>query len=138
MAHGGSGAKGACTVKLNVALVKCGRCGKKYSNPLSHVCVTRMDRKTPARRSKVKPKLTVRCGTCGSALGNPLTHRCITKTDFKKRKAAAAKPPPKPASTGNAHEYAGCEDEDCPRFQCRIYKEGVANGIASCPLPHQG
>ena len=152
--HGGSGPKGACAVKINVALVKCGRCGKKYSNPLTHQCVTRMDRKTPVRPSKVKPKLTVKCGSCGKPLGNPLTHACVTRTDFRKRKADAAKPKAKPATNGNAHEYTTCDDDDCHKFQCKIYKEGKDDGVvlgrqlgyaegfpdgmAACPLPHQG
>ena len=152
--HGGPGAKGACAVKINVALVRCGRCGKRYSNPLTHVCVTRMDRKTPPRPSKVKPKLTVKCGSCGKPLGNPLTHVCVTGTDFAKRKREAAKPKPKPAGTGTGHEYTACDDDDCSRFPCRVYKEGKADGevvgrqigyaegfpdgMSACPLPHQG
>ena len=97
----------------------------------------------------------VDCARCRKPLGNPLTHRCVTGTDFKKRKRQAdkPKPKPKPASTGNAHEYAACDDDDCSRFQCRIYKEGVANGteigrqlgyadgfpdgIAACPRNHR-
>ena len=51
-------------------------------------------------------------------------------------------------------EHLACDDEDCPRFQCRVYKEGRSDGIAegrqlgyaegypdgmaACPLPHQG
>ena len=125
-----------------------------------------MDRKAPPRATKVKPKLTVRCGSCGHPLGNPLTHRCVTHTDFRKRQRAASKPTLKPASTGNAHDYTSCDDDDCSRFQCRVYKEGRANGveegrqhgyaegyakgerdgydqgfpdgISACPLPHQG
>jgi hypothetical protein len=27
-----------------------------------------------------------------------------------------------------SHEYAACDDEDCQRFPCRIYKEGHAGG----------
>jgi hypothetical protein len=149
--HAPPGPKGACAVKLNVSLIKCGRCGKRYSNPLTHVCVTRMDRKPSARKTKVGPKLVVKC-SCGAPLGNPLTHRCVTRTDFKKR--AAEKPAPRPKPSGNAHEYAACEDDDCPRFQCRVYKEGRSDGrtegwtagyaigfpegMAACPLPHQG
>jgi hypothetical protein len=26
------------------------------------------------------------------------------------------------------HEYALCQDEDCPRFPCRVFKEGYAAG----------
>ena len=121
-----------------------------------------MDRKPPGRASKVKPKLVIKCGTCGTSLGNPLTHRCVTRTDWKKRKRQAEKPAPRPKPAGNAHEYAACDDDDCPRFQCRVYKEGRADGeitgrqhgeadgyakgygdgfsdgVRSCPLPHQG
>jgi hypothetical protein len=127
---GGPGAKGAFTVKLNVSLIKCGRCGKRYNNPLTHVCVTRMDRKTPVRPSKIGAKLTVKCGRCGRALGNPLTHRCVTRTDFRKRKRAAAKGHSRPASTGNAHEPAECKDDDCPRYGCKMYKQGYEAGYA--------
>lgn len=26
------------------------------------------------------------------------------------------------------HDYRSCEDEDCERFGCRVYKEGWRNG----------
>lgn len=51
---------------------------------------------------------------------------------------------------GMSHEYTACDDEDCPRFICRVYKEGradgnvegyqigYADGLASCPGPHGG
>jgi hypothetical protein len=26
------------------------------------------------------------------------------------------------------HHYADCDDPDCPRFPCRVYKEGDRNG----------
>lgn len=90
-----------------------------------------MDRKTPPRRSKASPKLKVTCGKCGKPLGNPLTHACVTKTDFKKRKARFEKQQKakrKPASSGDAHEYTTCDDPDCHRFPCKVYKEGRADG----------
>jgi hypothetical protein len=123
-------AKGAFTVKLSVSLIRCGRCGKRYSNPLTHVCVVRMDRKTPPGGTKVKPRLAVKCSRCGHPLGNPLTHRCVTHTDFRKRKRAAerAAKHPRPASTGNAHEPAECKDDDCPRYGCKMYKGGYEHG----------
>lgn len=72
---------------------------------------------------------TVKCRSCGSPLGNPFTHRCVTRTGFKKRKAEAAKPKPQFASTGNAHDYTACDDDDCPRFPCKLYKEGRGDGV---------
>ena len=149
-------ARGA-RIKLSIALVKCGRCGKKYSNPVTHVCVTRMDRPQSRRKTKVKPALGLSCGKCGKPLGNPLTHVCREKTDFKRRKAASAKVKPQ-ARTGTGHEYTACDDDDCSKFPCRVYKEGLADGeilgrqigyaegyaagfpdgLASCPGPHGG
>jgi hypothetical protein len=38
--------------KVKVSLVKCGRCGRSYNNPLTHVCVVRMDRRKAARKGK--------------------------------------------------------------------------------------
>jgi len=125
--------KGVRAVKVNLSLVKCGRCGKRYSNPLTHVCVRRMDSRTRSRPSKVKPKLTVTCPWCGRPLGNPLTHACVTRTDFKQRKRKADRSPKtklRPATTGNSHEPPACQDDDCPRYGCRMYKEGREDGKA--------
>jgi hypothetical protein len=80
-------------------------------------------------------KINVRCRGCGAPVGNPLTHRCATRPDPAGRQRASPQPA---AATGNAHEYTACDDDDCPRFLCRVYKEGLADGIAACPLPHQG
>lgn len=30
--------------------------------------------------------------------------------------------------TSAEHRYELCRDEDCPRFPCRVYKEGYRNG----------
>ena len=27
-----------------------------------------------------------------------------------------------------SHEYTTCEDEDCPRYPCRVYREGYTDG----------
>ena len=60
--------------------------------------------------------------------------------------------------TRQEHRYQACDDEDCERYICRIYKEGYRNGyedgyadgfgagyssgfsegLASCPGPHGG
>jgi hypothetical protein len=112
-----------------------------------------MDRKTPSRKTKVTPSLGLTCGRCGKPYGNPLTHVCRERTDFRKRKAAAAKKKPQ-ARTRTGHEYTACDDDDCSRYPCRVYKQGMADGevlgrqlgyaegypdgIADCPRPHQG
>lgn len=152
-------------MKLSVSLIKCGRCGKRYSNPLTHVCVVRMDSKRRPAATKASPKLKVTCSRCGKPLGNPLTHTCHVKTDFKARKARFEKQQKarsRPAPSGSKHDYRECADPDCHVYICRIYKEGRADGkdegfgsgydegwvkgyaegypdgIAGCPRPHQG
>ncbi|MQA87260.1 MAG: hypothetical protein GEV03_22185 [Streptosporangiales bacterium] len=73
---------------MKATVFRCGRCGKRYANPLTHVCVVRMDRKRRPGKTRVKPKVTLTCGTCGKPYTNPLTHRCTVRTDYKKRRAA--------------------------------------------------
>jgi hypothetical protein len=100
--------------------VKCGKCGKPFTNPLTHVCTVR---KAGGKR-KVKPSLSVTlatCSKCGKPYANPLTHKCDIGTDFKKRrKAAVAKRKP--------HDYRTCRDGECKRQACVAYKEGLDEG----------
>jgi hypothetical protein len=121
--------------RVTGGLARCGRCGKRYSNPLTHVCVTRLDSKRRPGRTKVAPKASVTlatCGRCGKAYSNPLTHVCAVKTDFKRRKTAearrqkAAATPRKPAPP--KHEYRTCADDDCEAFPCKIYREAFQAG----------
>ncbi len=134
------------TPKISVGLVRCGRCGKRYSNPLTHACVVRMDRKTKPPRRSMKPEVSVAlvtCGTCGKSYANPLAHVCQVRTAFKrrlaadkKRKAAEAKrakrrpaaprrrPPARPA-----HSYRACRDPGCERQACEAWREGYEAGL---------
>jgi transcription elongation factor Elf1 len=144
-------------VKLTVkgALFRCGRCGKSYSNPFGHVCVTRLDRKERKGGTRLAPKVTASAGNCpgcGKPRGNALSHTCTVKTDFKKRRAIAKKT----AAASQAHLYEACRDKDCQRVACRAYKEGreegyqegyqhgeedgyakgFPDGMAACPRKH--
>jgi len=110
------------------ALFHCGRCGKDYLNPLGHMCVARMDLRTPVRRTTVAPKAVLSlgdCTTCRKPIGNPLTHVCAPKSDFRRRKAAAAKAarPARPP-----HLYQACRDRECERIPCVAFREGQAEG----------
>jgi hypothetical protein len=33
-------------------------------------------------------------------------------------------------ATGQQHDYQTCTDPDCPRFACKVYKEGHGDGRA--------
>ena len=80
----------ALKLKFSGALFHCGRCRKRYSNPLGHVCAVR----NPRGKVKIKPRASAslaKCGTCGKPYSNPLGHVCTVKTDFRKRKASAGR-----------------------------------------------
>jgi hypothetical protein len=137
-------------LRMKVSLIRCGTCGKRYSNPLTHVCTASMKRRSG--RARLRPQVTRTCGRCGKPAGNPLRHRCVTRSDFRrrlardrrqkeaarkkrakaaaaaKRKAARAARPAKPK-----HEYRGCYEPDCPRAVCIAYRDGIRD----CPLPHE-
>jgi hypothetical protein len=114
-------------MKISIRLVTCGRCGKPKGNPLTHVCVTRLDRRPRTVRTRLRPKLSVttRCPKCRRSYTNPLTHVCTVKTDFRRRLAASRK---KPAARKAAHRYESCRDRDCERLACVAYRDGYEEG----------
>lgn len=42
--------------RVKIALVKCGRCGRRYNNPLTHVCVVRFNPRAAKKIGKPKGK----------------------------------------------------------------------------------
>lgn len=130
-------------LRMNLSLARCGKCGRRYSNPLTHTCVN------PRRRgrTRVKPRVTFGdCPKCHRPVANPLTHVCKTRTDFRKRlrdkkqrekkerqKRRRRSRPPAPQ-----HDYHNCSDPACQRRTCQAYREGFADGIENCPGPHAG
>jgi len=130
---------------IRARLGTCGRCGGKLGNPLTHVCVTRMDRPPRRRkRTKIRPKVSVavKCGTCGRPYANPLTHVCTVKASPRRKLATAARPakpgPRRPrrvtvARPGGQPQHpapAACRDGDCQRRTCTAYRDGYADGLA--------
>lgn len=128
-------------MKVRLTLIRCGKCGKRYSSPLGHVCVTRLDRKPRRGRKRIQFRASVKCGTCGRLVTNPLTHTCRKRSDYRRRlaaerkrraaerrKAAAARRraarPVKPK-----HDYRACRDADCARVACQAFRDGVAAGM---------
>lgn len=129
-------------MKFSFALVKCGRCGKSYSNPLTHICTVSANRRRGRTRIRPKASVSVKCGTCGKPYANPLTHVCSVKGSFRRRstaarrsqRAAAPKPPRVKVygqAPAKAHPYAACRDDDCERQACVAYKDGFADGLES-------
>jgi hypothetical protein len=130
--------------RIKVSLMKCGTCGKPYSNPLTHTCVSRIGQRK--QRTRVKPRVVHDCSKCGKPMGNPLTHVCKTRTDFKARLRAEKKRAAKekrarsrkaqPKAEGK-HDYRSCQDAACERRMCQVYREGFEAGIENCPLEHK-
>jgi len=145
-------------VKVRLTLATCGTCGKPRG--ITHACVTRATSTRRKRRTTVRPRVTATCGKCGKPRG--IAHTCHIKTDFKKRrrqaaraekaaerrqrradakrkraeaararKAAAKAAPKRPRPQ---HDYRTCRDDECERYVCRIYREGIED----CPLSHGG
>ena len=124
-------------LRITASLMKCGQCGKRYSSPLTHVCYNPRGK---GPRLQVKPRVTVDCPRCKKPVTNPLTHVCKVRSDYRKRlaehkrqqaraKRAAAR------AAAPQHDYH-CTDENCHRRMCLAYREGLADGLANCPLDH--
>jgi hypothetical protein len=120
-------------LRIAASLMKCGQCGKRYSNPLTHVCYNPRGK---GPRLQVKPRVTVDCPRCKKPVTNPLTHVCSVRTDFRRRlaeqrkrekaarRAAARAAAPK-------HDYHSCRDGNCQRQTCTAYREGFEDGRES-------
>lgn len=133
--------------RIKLSLIKCGRCGKPYANPLAHVCVTRIGRRLG--RTSIRPRLTRDCPRCKRPVANPVTHICKVKTDFRRktgaakkqraagrrRQAASVAKVKRARASGPArtrHDYRTCKDAYCARVACVAYRDGIDD----CPLDH--
>jgi endogenous inhibitor of DNA gyrase (YacG/DUF329 family) len=124
-------------LRIAASLMKCGQCGKRYSNPLTHVCYNPRGK---GPRLQVRPRVAVDCPRCGKPVTNPLAHVCSVRTDFRKRlaeqkKAQARARRKKARAAAPQHDYH-CTDPDCHRRMCLAYRDGLGDGEANCPLDH--
>lgn len=108
--------------------VKCGRCGKRYTNKLTHTCVIKTDYRKRLAAQKRREEAAAR--------------RQRRLEAAARRKAAAAARRQSAVSLGGpigsrprppAHNYRTCRDADCTRYGCTAYRQGIAD----CPLYHQ-
>jgi hypothetical protein len=96
-------------LKLRVPVFRCGRCRKRYRNPLGHVCTTRTDYKKRTTKAR-KEAAAVR------------------------RKARPPHPPPAACRDAEC-QRAGCAGFRAGREYG--YGEGFEDGIAACPREHR-
>lgn len=105
------------------ASVKCGTCGKRYTNPLTHTCTVKTDFRKRAAAEQRRQKRE--------------QAKARRKAAADRRKAAAAARRQKtgsaaPKQRAPQHDYRTCNDEDCRRTACLAFREG----IEACPLEH--
>jgi hypothetical protein len=124
-------------LKLSIkgGVMRCGRCGQRYSNPLTHTCTVRLGSKRDSAGSRLSPKASasVTCSRCGKPYANALTHVCAPKSDFKKRAAAAGRR--KKADEARARRKAEAGGGGCPQEDGRTACRGRARLRA---VPRQG
>lgn len=122
--------------------VTCGTCGKRYSNPLTHVCAPKSDfkqRKAAAgRRPKAeaarqrKREAAARKREAAKARRKAAAERRKAAAAERRKKAAAKRSAPARRPARPAHDYRLCRDPECPRHACKAYRDGITD----CPLEH--
>ena len=91
-------------------------------------------------REAVRGAMSRWCSGCQKKM--PLVHTCEIKTDFKSRRRQADRRPARrrtrakgkktASKPAERHDYRACDDQDCQRRLCIVYREGQQD----CPLPH--
>jgi len=118
--------------------VRCGTCGKRYTNPLTHTCTVKTDfkkRKRAAerqaereRRRQRKREAAARRRERARARRKEAADRRKAAAAERRRKAREKQAAPRPARP--AHDYRACTDDDCRRYACIGYKAGYADAEA--------
>lgn len=103
----------------------CGTCGRRYANPFTHTCTVKTDYKKRKRQQVRKAATAERRKRRKAAAAR-------RKAAAKARKSAARTRPRRPRPP--AHDYRTCRDQECERYGCRAYRQGIED----CPLSHGG
>jgi hypothetical protein len=127
---------------------RCGTCGKRYTNPLTHTCTVKTDFRKRQRAAERQKAAAARRAKAAEKRQRERERKAATrarqrekakarrKAAADRRKAAAAqrrqKARPAPKQRAPQHDYRSCNDEDCRRAACAAFKEG----IEACPLEH--
>ncbi|MQA06777.1 MAG: hypothetical protein GEV07_30140 [Streptosporangiales bacterium] len=141
---------GKTRVKPRVSFT-CRTCGKATTNPLMHTCRVRTDFKRRKARQERLSKATAKSRraaarrkaarkTARPATGGGTSSRASTPTPAAPRPAAPSfNGGPSSTSEVANHDYRECFQKsagtrfaaahDCPKYPCRIYREGHTNGL---------
>ena len=117
--------------------LRCGTCGKRYANPLTHTCSSpRGDFKARRRRAATVERRRKRKAAAERRKARRKQAAADRRARERARKAAAKKArSPRPrARSGDAHEPGTCGNRDCPKYGCKAYWAGMDD----CPGGHGG
>lgn len=129
--------KGRDRVRLGLSLT-CPSCGKPTANPLTHTCSAPSDfrkRKAAQKRAEQAAERKRRRKSAAARKRARARERKRAAAEKRKKQAAEATATRRKRERSQSHdrarhEHAACTDEFCPKFQCRIYREGLEAGRA--------
>jgi hypothetical protein len=113
--------------------LRCGECGKRYTNPLAHTCAPRSDFKARRRQAATAEKRRKRKAVRERQAARRKQAAADRRARDKARKAAAKKTRPS-RPRGESHEPGTCGDRECQKYGCKAYWQGMGD----CPGPHEG
>lgn len=116
----------------------CPSCGKHTANLLTHTCSPRSDfrkRKAAQKRAEQAAERKRRRKAAAARKRARAKERKRKAAERRRQLAADAAARRKASARarshdGSRHEYAACTDPYCPKFQCRVYREGLEAGRA--------
>ncbi len=124
-------------VRLGLSFT-CPSCGKPAANLLAHTCTVSSDfrkRKAAQKRAGQAAERKRKRKAAAARKRARAKERRRKAAELRRQRAteAAATRRRRERSQShdrNRHEYADCTDEHCPKFQCRVYRDGLAAGRA--------
>ena len=116
--------KRAARKQVRKVSVKCGTCGKRYTNPLTHVCTVRTD----FRRRKAAAERAAKRDAARKRRKAAADRRKAAAAERRKAPRARQAPAGKRKPPSQQHEYQTCRDGDCRRLACAAFTEGFMLG----------
>jgi hypothetical protein len=109
----------------------CSRCGKRRG--VAHTCVIRTDFKARRRKQAAAERRRKRqVAAAKRKLRRQLTAADRKARDRARKHSAKRRTSAPPRPRGGTHEPGTCGDQDCPKYGCQAYFEGMTD----CPREH--
>lgn len=119
--------KRAARRQLRRVSAECQVCHKRYTNPLTHTCVVKTDFGKRKRAGERRAKAEARRARRKAAADRRKAAAAERRKAARAKRSAPARRPSRPQ-----HDYRLCRDQDCERYACVAYRDGIAD----CPRDH--